>query len=54
MQLREEGHEEEAIGMHWDKDEELVDAQGLNVHPHLSSVSVAGLKTEWAEGIARC
>jgi len=42
VQVRESGHEEEAIGMHWDKDEALVDEQGINVHPHLSTVRPLG------------
>ena len=28
-----------SIGMHWDKDEDLVDQQGINIHPHLSTVT---------------
>ncbi|EKX42119.1 hypothetical protein GUITHDRAFT_141584 [Guillardia theta CCMP2712] len=33
------GDSKEDIGMHWDKDEDLVDSQGLNVHPQLSTVT---------------
>lgn len=28
-----------SIGLHWDKDEDLVDLQGLNIHPHISTVT---------------
>ena len=28
-----------SIGMHWDKDEDLVDQQGINIHPLLSTVT---------------
>jgi hypothetical protein len=29
----------QSIGMHWDKDEDLVDEQGINIHPHISTVT---------------
>ena len=37
--MREPGQGDETIGLHWDKDEDLVDNQGLNVHPHISTVT---------------
>ncbi|KAJ1488074.1 hypothetical protein T484DRAFT_1784257, partial [Baffinella frigidus] len=38
VQVRRAGQREEDIGMHWDKDETLVDSQGLNVHPQAATV----------------
>lgn len=35
-QVRDTGHEEEAIRFHWDTDEAAVERHGVNVHPHLS------------------
>jgi hypothetical protein len=39
VQVRRAGQRAEDIGMHWDKDEDLVDAQGMNVHPQVSTVT---------------
>jgi hypothetical protein len=42
VQLRRVGDESagpEDIGFHWDKDEDLVDSHGLNVHPQVSTVT---------------
>lgn len=37
--MRAADHGEESIDLHWDKDEDLVDAQGINVHPQISTVT---------------
>jgi len=33
------GDKQTDIGMHWDKDEDLVDQQGINIHPQISTVT---------------
>ncbi|CAK9090795.1 Uncharacterized protein SCF082_LOCUS42812 [Durusdinium trenchii] len=38
-QVRDTGHEEEGIQFHWDTDEAAVERHGINVHPHLSTVT---------------
>lgn len=38
-QVRQGGHPEEAVRFHWDTDEEAVEGHGVNVHPHLSTVT---------------
>eukprot|EP00435_Cladocopium_sp_Y103_P037291 s1056_g9.t2 len=39
VQIRDSGHSEEAIQFHWDTDEVAVERHGVNVHPHLSTVT---------------
>lgn len=39
VQVRSGGNEEEGIEFHWDMDEFLIESTGLNVHPHLSTVT---------------
>lgn len=39
VQLRTVGEKKETISFHFDKDEELVDTHGINVHPHISTVT---------------
>lgn len=38
-QVRHSGHEEEAVQFHWDTDEAAVEQHGVNLHPHLSTVT---------------
>jgi len=38
-QVRQGGHKEEGIQFHWDTDEAAVDQYGVDVHPHLSTVT---------------
>lgn len=38
-QVRHGGHEEEAIQFHWDTDEVAVERHGVNIHPHVSTVT---------------
>lgn len=38
-QVRQSGHPEEAIQFHWDTDEAAVEQRGVNVHPHISTVT---------------
>ncbi|CAL1154130.1 unnamed protein product [Cladocopium goreaui] len=39
VQIRDSGHSEEGIQFHWDTDEVAVERHGVNVHPHLSTVT---------------
>lgn len=38
-QVRQPRHAEEAVQFHWDTDENAVEQRGVNVHPHLSTVT---------------
>lgn len=38
-QVRQGGHREERIQFHWDTDECAVERHGVNIHPHLSTVT---------------
>eukprot|EP00929_Paragymnodinium_shiwhaense_P012784 TRINITY_DN12067_c0_g3_i1.p1 TRINITY_DN12067_c0_g3~~TRINITY_DN12067_c0_g3_i1.p1 ORF type:complete len:386 (+),score=75.23 TRINITY_DN12067_c0_g3_i1:65-1159(+) len=38
-QVRQGGHAEEGIQFHWDTDEIVVERHGVNIHPHLATVT---------------
>lgn len=41
-QVRQSGHAEEGIQFHWDTDENAVEQHGVNLHPHISTVTYLG------------